>query len=80
MAFRLSLDNFGPGEVRTRLLRLPRSGLPAGKLEAELTHSAAEQGRNPDELLRDAVLNGVGPQYQLFGTAKAGTEGNATRS
>ena len=33
-----------------RLLRLARSSLPAGKLEAELRHSAAEQGRNPDEL------------------------------
>jgi hypothetical protein len=28
-----------------------------GELEAKLTHSAAEQGRNPDELVQDVLTH-----------------------
>jgi predicted transcriptional regulator len=44
------------------------------ELEAKLTHSAAEQGRNPDELVQDAVSRYFEEETRFIEAVKRGEE------
>jgi predicted transcriptional regulator len=44
------------------------------ELEATLTHSAAQQGRNPDELVQDAVTSYFEEEARFVEVVKRGEE------
>ena len=44
------------------------------ELEAKLTHSAAQQGRNPDELVRDVVSRYFEEETRFVEAVKRGEE------
>jgi len=44
------------------------------ELEAKLTHSAAQQGRNPDELVQDVVSRFVDEETRFVEAVKRGEE------
>ena len=44
------------------------------ELEAKLVHSAAQQGRNPDELLQDVVTRYFEEEARFVGGVKRGEE------
>jgi predicted transcriptional regulator len=46
-----------------------------GDLEAKLTHSAAEQGRSPDELARDVLARYFEEEARFVEAVKRGEDG-----
>jgi len=46
-----------------------------GELETKLTHSASERGRNPDELVQDALIRDFEEEARLVEAVKRGDEG-----
>ena len=45
-----------------------------GELEAKLTHSAAKQGRNPDELVREVLTNYFEEEARFVEAVRRGEE------
>lgn len=45
-----------------------------GELEAKLTHSAAMQGRNPDELVQDVLTRYLEEEARLIEAVKRGDD------
>jgi predicted transcriptional regulator len=45
-----------------------------GELEAKLTHSAAKQGRNPDELVQDVLMRYFEEEARFIDAVKRGED------
>ena len=48
-----------------------------GELEAKLTHSAAQQGRNPDDLVQDVLASYFEEEARFIEAVKRGEEAPA---